>query len=459
MLECRPMNTSNSPAKIYTVSQLNREAALALGEHFLMVWVEGEISNLSAPSSGHLYFSLKDAGAQVRCALFKNQQRGLRCKPANGMQVLLRAEVSLYEPRGDYQLIVERLEAAGDGALRRAFDALRLKLSEEGLFEQARKKPLPRLPRTIGVITSPTGAALRDILSVLKRRFPAIPVIVYPTAVQGANAKFEVAEAIQTANRHGDCEVLILARGGGSQEDLQAFNEEIVARAIAASAIPIVSGIGHETDVTIADFAADLRAATPTAAAEHATPDQQQWLNAFTQHEKRLEQHLRRQLSKTRQSLDWLDKRLQQQHPGQKLRRNAERLATLRQRLTQAMLARQRRQHHLLAVHGAKLARFNPAERIQHQHQRQQYLSQRLARAMRHKLQQHQLKLANTGQTLHAVSPLATLNRGYALVTDADSGKLVRSARQLAVGDKIQTRLADGQFVSEIVDVELHQSS
>lgn len=459
MLECRPMNTSNSPAKIYTVSQLNREAALALGEHFLMVWVEGEISNLSAPSSGHLYFSLKDAGAQVRCALFKNQQRGLRCKPANGMQVLLRAEVSLYEPRGDYQLIVERLEAAGDGALRRAFDALRLKLSEEGLFEQARKKPLPRLPRTIGVITSPTGAALRDILSVLKRRFPAIPVIVYPTAVQGANAKFEVAEAIQTANRHGDCEVLILARGGGSLEDLQAFNEEIVARAIAASAIPIVSGIGHETDVTIADFAADLRAATPTAAAEHATPDQQHWQNAFAQHEKRLEQHLRRQLSKTRQSLDWLDKRLQQQHPGQKLRRNAERLATLRQRLTQAMLARQHRQHHLLAVHGAKLARFNPAERIQHQRQRQQYLSQRLARAMRHKLKQQQLKLANTGQTLHAVSPLATLNRGYALVTEADSGKLVRSARQLAVGDKIQTRLADGQFVSEIVDVELHQSN
>jgi len=447
------MNKTNTPPKIYTVSELNREAALALGEHFLMIWVEGEISNLSAPSSGHLYFSLKDAGAQVRCALFKNQQRGLRCKPANGMQVLLRAEVSLYEPRGDYQLIVERMEVAGDGALRRAFDALRLKLSEEGLFDSSRKKSLPRLPQAIGIITSPTGAAIRDILSVLKRRFPAIPVIVYPTAVQGANAKFEVAEAIQTANRHADCDVLILARGGGSLEDLQAFNEEIVARAIAASAIPIISGIGHETDVTIADFAADLRAATPTAAAEHATPDQQQWLNGFMQLEKRLEQVLQRKLIRTRQSLDWLDKRLEQQHPGQKLRRNAERLDALRLRLTQAVLKIQQQQKHRLAAASARLAQFNPAVRIQSHQQRQQYLTQRLERAMQHKLEQNRLRLANAGQTLHAVSPLATLNRGYALVTQPESGNIVRSIRQLAVGDRIQTRIADGQFVSEIVDL------
>ncbi|MEC4748649.1 exodeoxyribonuclease VII large subunit [Methylomicrobium sp. Wu6] len=453
MIECRAMNAINTPPKIYTVSELNREAALALGEHFLMVWVEGEISNLSAPSSGHLYFSLKDAGAQVRCALFKNQQRELRCKPANGMQVLLRAEVSLYEPRGDYQLIVERMEAAGDGALRRAFDALRLKLSEEGLFDQARKKSLPPLPKAIGIITSPTGAALRDVLSVLKRRFPAIPVIVYPTTVQGANAKFEIAEAIKTANRRADCDVLIVARGGGSLEDLQAFNEEIVARAMAASAIPIVSGIGHETDVTIADFAADLRAATPTAAAEHATPDQQQWLHGFMQYEKRLEQCWQRKLIRTRQSLDWLDKRLAQQHPGQKLRRNAEQLETLKRRLTQSLLKKQQHQRHLLAVQSAKLARFNPAIRIQSQQQRQQYLTQRLQRVMQHKLAQSRLKLANTSQTLHAVSPLATLNRGYALVTMPDSGNIVRSIRQLAVGDRIRTRIADGQFVSEIVDL------
>ncbi|WP_374089033.1 exodeoxyribonuclease VII large subunit [Methylomicrobium lacus] len=447
------MNKTNTPPKIYTVSELNREAALALGEHFLMIWVEGEISNLSAPSSGHLYFSLKDAGAQVRCALFKNQQRGLRCKPANGMQVLLRAEVSLYEPRGDYQLIVERMEAAGDGALRRAFDALRLKLSEEGLFDASGKKSLPRLPQAIGIITSPTGAALRDILSVLKRRFPAIPVIVYPTAVQGANAKFEVAEAIQTANRHADCDVLILARGGGSLEDLQAFNEEIVAREIAASAIPIISGIGHETDVTIADFAADLRAATPTAAAEHATPDQQQWLHGFMQYEKRLEQCWQRKLIRTRQSLDWLDKRLAQQHPGQKLRRNAQRLDELKLRLTQGMLKKQQHQKHLLAAANARLAQFNPAVRILSYQHRQQYLARRLERAMQHKLEQSRLRLSNTSQTLHAVSPLATLNRGYALVTMVENGKIVRSVQQLAVGDRIQTRIADGQFVSEIVDL------
>jgi len=447
------MNKLNTPPKIYTVSELNREAALALGEHFLMIWIEGEISNLSQPSSGHLYFSLKDAGAQVRCALFKNQQRGLRCKPANGMQVLLRAEVSLYEPRGDYQLIVERMEAAGDGALRRAFDALRLKLSEEGLFDSSRKKPLPRLPQTIGIITSPTGAALRDILSVLKRRFPAIPVIVYPATVQGANAKFEVAEAIQSANRHGDCDVLILARGGGSLEDLQAFNEEIVARAIAASAIPVISGIGHETDVTIADFAADLRAATPTAAAEHATPDQQQWLHGFMQLEKRLEQVLQRKLIRNRQSLDWLDKRLAQQHPGQRLRRNAQRLDELKLRLTQAVLKKQQQQKHLLAAQSARLAQFNPAARILGHQQRQHYLSQRLERAMQHKLEQSRLRLANAGQTLHAVSPLATLQRGYALVTEVESGNLVRSVQQLAIGDRIQTRVADGQFVSEIVEL------
>ncbi|MGJ0515338.1 MAG: exodeoxyribonuclease VII large subunit [Methylomicrobium sp.] len=453
MIECRPMDTINTPPKIYTVSELNREAALALGEHFLMIWVEGEISNLSAPSSGHLYFSLKDAGAQVRCALFKNQQRGLRCKPANGMRVMVRAEVSLYEPRGDYQLIVERLEAAGDGALRRAFESLRLKLSEEGLFDPARKKSLPRLPHAIGIITSPTGAALRDILSVLKRRFPSIPVIVYPASVQGVNAKFEVAAAIDAANRHADCDVLIVARGGGSLEDLQAFNEEIVARAIAASSIPIISGIGHETDVTIADFAADLRAATPTAAAEHATPDQQQWLNAFVQLEKRLEQFLQRKLIRTRQNLDWLDKRLHQQHPGQKLRRNAQRLDELALRLTQSMLRKQQQHRHQLAAATAKLAQFNPAARIKSQQQRQQYLAQRLQLSMQNKLMQNRIKLGNASQTLHAVSPLATLNRGYALVTEAESGAIVRSVRQLAVGSRVRTRVADGQFVSEIVEL------
>jgi exodeoxyribonuclease VII large subunit len=266
---------------IYTVSQLNREAKRLLAVHFLTVQVGGEISNLSQPSSGHIYFTLKDAQAQIRCAMFKGQQQRLRFKPANGNQVILTAQVSLYEPRGDYQLVVEHMEEAGDGALRQAFDRLKQKLLLEGLFEQERKQPLPLIPNRIGVITSPSGAAIHDILTVLKRRFPVIPVLIYPVAVQGEAAKFEITQALATANQRDEVDVIILGRGGGSLEDLWAFNEEIVARAIAASNIPVISAVGHEVDVSIADFVADYRAATPSAAAEAAVPHQDEWLNGF----------------------------------------------------------------------------------------------------------------------------------------------------------------------------------
>ncbi|NOS75569.1 MAG: exodeoxyribonuclease VII large subunit, partial [Methyloglobulus sp.] len=327
------------PQIIYSVSQLNRETADVLSGHFLSIFVEGEISNLSIPSSGHCYFTLKDANAQVRCAMFRGQRKQ-SFKPENGKQVVVKAQVSLYEPRGDYQLIVEYMEEAGDGVLRRAFDALKLKLSEEGLFSAAHKKNLPILPKAIGVITSPSGAAIRDILTVLRRRFAAVPVIVYPVAVQGENAKFEIAKAIATANTLKQCDVLILARGGGSLEDLWAFNEEIVARAIYASQIPVISGVGHETDVTIADFVADLRAATPSAAAEHATPDQQQWLNKFNELDVRLQQYVQRQLRQHQQKIDWLNGRLNQQHPKQKLTRNQQRLDELDIRLKKAVQLR-----------------------------------------------------------------------------------------------------------------------
>ena len=260
-----PFSTTSSQRNTLTVTELNRATSQLLNEHFFSVLVEGEISNLSAPSSGHLYFSLKDSNAQVRCAMFKTQQRKLSFKPENGKQVIVKAQVSLYEPRGDFQLIIEHLEEAGDGALRRAFDLLKVKLSEEGLFSPATKQSIPALPGTIGIITSPSGAAIRDILTVLKRRFTAVPIIVYPVAVQGHNAKHEIAKAIALANEHQLCDVLILGRGGGSLEDLWAFNEELVARAIFASQIPIISAVGHETDITIADFVADLRAATPSA--------------------------------------------------------------------------------------------------------------------------------------------------------------------------------------------------
>ncbi len=441
--------------KIYTVSQLNRETSQLLGEHFLTVLVEGELSNLSTPASGHMYFSLKDANAQIRCAMFKNQQRRLGFKPENGKQVIVKAEVSLYEPRGDYQLIVEQLEEAGDGALRRAFDALKFKLSAEGLFDAANKRSLPALPTTIGVITSPSGAAIRDILTVLQRRFAAIPVIIYPAAVQGDNAQHEIANAIATANKLKQCDVIILARGGGSLEDLWAFNEEKVARAIHASTIPIISGIGHETDFTIADFVADLRAATPSAAAEHASPDQQQWLARFIYLEARLQQQLQRKLQQKQQTLDWIGKRLQQQHPGQRLARNRQRMTELDARLQHSMHTRLRRHAGIIEAKMAKLWQHTPAITINSYQQRQHYLSQRLITAGQRRLEQLNQRLLNASQTLHAVSPLATLNRGYTLTLQLPSGQIVRSSAQLRPGDLVQTRLAQGQFISQVKDIEV----
>ena len=450
------MNLLATPAQrnILTVTQLNRATSQLLGEHFLSVLVEGEISNLSMPSSGHLYFSLKDANAQVRCAMFKTQQRRLAFKLENGKQVVVKAQVSLYEPRGDYQLIVESVEEAGDGALRRAFDALKLKLSEEGLFDAANKQRLPALPKAIGVITSPSGAAIRDILTVLKRRFAAVPVIIYPVAVQGDNAKHEIVKAIATANAHRQCDVIILGRGGGSLEDLWAFNEEMVARAIFASAIPVISAVGHETDVTIADFVADLRAATPSAAAEHATPDQQEWLSRLRSFGSAIATTTATKTKPKTAVISWLTKRLQQQHPGQKLARNAQRIDELELRLNQAMQTRLRHNKSLVEAIIAKLWQHNPAATINNYKQKQDYLNKRLITATRHKLQQLNQRLLNYSQTLHAVSPLATLNRGYSLAFLQSSGQIIRSTEQLRPGDMIETRLAEGRFTSQVKDIE-----
>ncbi|TAN64637.1 MAG: exodeoxyribonuclease VII large subunit [Methylobacter sp.] len=438
----------STPRNIITVTQLNRETSQLLAEHFLSVLVEGELSNMAQPSSGHLYFTLKDANAQVRCAMFRTQQRRLAFKPENGKQVVVKAQVSLYEPRGDYQLIVDHIEEAGDGALRRAFDALKLKLSGQGLFDVAHKQSLPTLPTAIGVITSPSGAAIRDILTVLQRRFAAIPVIIYPAAVQGDNAKHEIAKAIAAANRLKQCDVIILGRGGGSLEDLWAFNEELVARAIFDSKIPIISAVGHETDFTIADFVADWRAATPSAAAEYASPDQQQWLSRFISLESQLQQQLQRKLNQKQQTLDWLSRRLQQQHPGQKLAGNARRMEELEARLKLAIHAKIRHMTGIIEAKTAKLGQHNPALIINSHRQRQNYLRQRLFAAIRHKLEQFNQRLLNSSQTLHAVSPLATLSRGYAMAINPDSGEIIRSAEQLKPGDMVQTRLAQGRFTS-----------
>jgi exodeoxyribonuclease VII large subunit len=437
---------------VYSVSQLNRAAKQLLAECFGTLQVEGEISNLSSPASGHLYFSLKDKNAQVRCALFKGQRLQLGFKPSDGQQVIATAQVSLYEPRGDYQLIVDKLEAAGSGALQRAFEQLKQKLLQEGLFNPALKQTIPALPRQIGVITSASGAAIHDILTVLGRRFPAIPVILYPVSVQGESAKTEIVQALAQANQRAEVDVILLARGGGSIEDLWAFNEEIVARAIAASAIPIISGIGHEVDVTIADFVADLRAATPSAAAEHAVPDQQQWLLAFQQQEKQLQTLINRKQQHYQQQLDWLNKALQRQHPGQQLQRNAQRLDEWEQRLTQAMQRSLRHGHNRQQQADQRLQRQQPQRLISAKHQQLHSHRQRLQRAMQLKLDRLHAQHNAMKQTLHAISPLATLERGYAIVQSAN-GSLIKSSQQLQINDRIQTRLAQGTIESRITGI------
>lgn len=436
---------------ILSVTQLNRTANQLLGDHFYSVWVEGEISNLSVPSSGHWYFTLKDANAQIRCAMFKNQQRRQTARPENGKHVVVHGQLGLYEPRGDYQLIADNIEEAGDGVLRRAFEALKSKLADEGLFDSHHKKTLPMLPNCIGIITSPTGAAVRDILTVLQRRFPAIPVIIYPVAVQGNEAQYEIAHAIALANAEPRCDVLIVGRGGGSLEDLWAFNEEGVARAIYASEIPVISAVGHETDVTIADFVADVRAATPSAAAELAAPSQSAWLARFDELATRIERLQRQRLKHHQQQLVWLSGRMQQQHPGQKLMRNAQRLDELDTRLQQAIYRTLQQSRQRVQTRTAQLLLYNPTLKLANLQQRQTFLCQRLASAINQRLDKSQQKLLQFSQTLNAVSPLATLNRGYALATVTATGEILRSANQVKENDLVNIRLAEGQISSQVV--------
>lgn len=437
--------------KIYSVSDLNRETKNLLSSHFSLIQVEGEISNLSQPSSGHIYFSLKDKTAQVRCAMFKSQLRRLSFTPENGKKVIVSAEVSLYEARGDYQLIANKMQQAGKGDLQLAFEQLKTKLFNEGLFDQSIKKSIPLLPNHIGVITSPSGAAIHDILSVLQRRFPAIPILIYPTAVQGDQAKFEICKAIETANQLKQVDVILLARGGGSLEDLWSFNEESVARAIVKSRIPIISGVGHEVDFTIADFVADLRAPTPSAAAENAVPNQQTWLNYFQTFELQLQQQILRKLSQQQQSINWLNKRLQQQHPGQQYQRHAQTLDNLETRLQSIIQTKISQSQHLIAKQSSLLQQHNPANRIIRYQEQLSYLSKRLTTSIQHKIEKLNRKQANLIHTLNAVSPLATLERGYSITSQASS--IISSSKQLSLNDTIETRFAHGSAISKITKI------
>jgi exodeoxyribonuclease VII large subunit len=349
---------------VYTVSRLNREARGLVEGTLGSIWLEGEISNFARPGSGHWYFSLKDDAAQVRCAMFRQRNAGLGMVPRDGMQVLVRARASVYEPRGEFQLIVDHLEESGEGELRRRFERLKRQLAAEGLFETARKRPLPRLPRRIGVVTSPTGAALRDILQVLRRRFAAVPVILYPVPVQGAGAAGQIAAAIALASARAEVDVLVVGRGGGSLEDLWSFNEEAVARAIVDCAMPVVSAVGHEVDVTIADLAADVRAPTPSAAAELIVPDAAEWLRSLAAAERRLAGAWRRRQAAWLDALDWARKRLSQLHPSLAIERQFQRLDDLDTRMGAAIRGQLVLAGHRLAARRAELVSLSQASRI-----------------------------------------------------------------------------------------------
>ncbi len=462
MQNIMPYDQAITPAgpverELYSVSQLNRAARSLLEGNFPLIWIEGEISNLAKPSSGHVYFTLKDEIASVRCAMFRQRNRLLSFTPENGTHVLVRAQVSLYEGRGEFQLIAEHMEAAGDGALRRAFEVLKQHLAIEGLFDAVHKKILPTLPRCIGVVTSPTGAAIHDILSILQRRFPALPIIIYPVQVQGNGAPAQIAWAIHVASQRNECDVLIVARGGGSLEDLWAFNNEAVARAIYACAIPVVSGIGHEVDFTIADFVADQRAATPSAAAELVSPDQTEWLQQFARQRNRFVTLMQDRVTGKQHLLHWLTQRLQQQHPGQRLRAQAQRLDELEQRLHHAQRILLRHQRSTLAELSSHLYRHTPAHRVDQLRTQHQNIAQRMHQALRLTLQRHQQRLVSASHALDTVSPLATLARGYAIVHAVPPHTVLHSAGDVVPGDKIEVRLARGRLLCHVDEVHAAQ--
>lgn len=445
------MLPSQSPA-IFTVSRLNQTVRLLLEHEMGQVWISGEISNFTQPASGHWYFTLKDDTAQVRCAMFRNSNRRVTFRPQHGQQVLVRATITLYEPRGDYQIIVESMQPAGEGLLQQKYEQLKAKLQAEGLFDQAFKKPLPSPAHCVGVVTSKTGAALHDILHVLKRRDPSLSVIIYPTAVQGDDAPGQIVRAIERANQRNECDVLIVGRGGGSLEDLWSFNDERVARAIFASTIPVVSAVGHETDVTIADFVADLRAPTPSAAAEIVSRNQQELLRQMQVGQQRLEMAMDYYLANRQRRFTQLYHRLQQQHPQLRLARQQTTLERLRQRMSAALEAQLKHAAQRQQRAAQRLNQQTPQPRIHRAQSRVQQLEYRLAENIRARLSEQRERFGNAVTHLEAVSPLSTLARGYSVSTSA-TGNVLKKVNQVKAGDVMTTRLEDGWVESEVMSV------
>jgi exodeoxyribonuclease VII large subunit len=445
------MNPENTPLfardepPVLTVSELNRMARRALESALPLLWVEGEVSNFTAAASGHWYFSLKDASAQVRCVMFRGRNQYAGFVPANGEHVEIRALPSLYEARGEFQLGAESIRRAGAGRLYEAFLKLKAKLEAEGLFDPDKKRALPGFPRCLGIVTSPRAAALQDVLTALERRMPGLPIIIYPTPVQGQGAGAQIAAAIRQAGRRRECDVLLVCRGGGSLEDLWAFNEEAVARAIAICPIPVVSGVGHETDFTLADFAADLRAPTPTAAAELASPEQGALSLQLDRLANQMRQNSARLLHNQMQQLDYLARRLL--HPSEQIRRQQARLDLLAQQLLGRQQTRLAREASRLHQFSARL--ISPAARIAGEHQRIRSIQERMQSRVKDSLARYELTLSRLQSSLAHLNPEGVLARGYSIVQN-DQGTIVRDALTLRPADRLHVRFHRGRADAEV---------
>ncbi|HZJ94059.1 MAG TPA: exodeoxyribonuclease VII large subunit [Thiopseudomonas sp.] len=451
-----PFQSLGLDREVLTVSQLNQRARLLLEDVFPQVWVEGELSNIARPASGHVYFTLKDRNAQVRCAIFRQQASRVREFLKDGLLVRVRGRVSIYEGRGDYQMILERVEAAGDGALRLAFEALKKALQDEGLFAEERKRSLPKYPQRIAIITSPSGAVLHDIVSVFARRAPHVQLSLVPSAVQGREATAQIVQALALAER-GQYDAIILARGGGSLEDLWCFNEEAVARAIANCQTPLISAIGHETDVSISDFVADVRAPTPSAAAELLAPDRSALLRQLSNTEEQLKRRINEALNRKRMQLQHLRQRLR--HPRERLQQHNQRLDDLNLRLLRAMQARLLHNKQSYNHLQARLNVQHPQTALSAYKVQLNTLQQRLTHASQYNLKQAKLNLQGLLQTLQVVSPLATLERGYSILSSADEQQVISSIKDVQPEQILHARVTDGYLTLRVADITPYQNS
>ena len=441
----------NKEIKIISVTELNKLAKSLLENGIPKLWIEGEISNLARPASGHIYFSLKDETSQIRCAWFKQRQSINVNDFSNGMKMLALGKISLYQPRGEYQFIIEKMETAGEGDLKRKYEELKQKLFNEGLFDRERKLEIPKLPKKIGVITSPSGAAIRDVLSILKRRFPLLPIVIFPITVQGDNAAPDIENALKNANLRADCDVLILTRGGGSLEDLWAFNEEIVARAIHVSKIPIISAIGHETDTTIADFVSDIRAPTPSGAAEIATPNQNELLKLLETLFGRIEHETNQYINSKSQSMDWLSKRLSQSNPIMTVRKQTEISGNLRKLLFSSI--GRNLSIHSKAVDSLKfrLNSSSPKLEIQKAISHLSEMQLKITTSTKSSVTKLNSQLTALGKTLDSLSPLKTLDRGYAVARDSKTKKIISNSEKVSINSQIDIKLAKGEIAAKVI--------